>query len=52
LANTEDVFITTIVVKIDGLSVPITLPLAPNIASLIGAIELLEKDNLLVFAKF
>jgi hypothetical protein len=39
-------------VEIAGLSAPIGLFQAPNIVSLIGAIELWEKDNLLAFAKF
>jgi hypothetical protein len=51
VANIEDVFMTTIV-EAYGLSAPIGLFLAPNIASFIGAIELSEKDKLLAFAKF
>ncbi len=50
VADTKDVFITKNVEK-DGLSAPIGLPLAPNIASLISAIELSRKDNLLTYAK-
>jgi hypothetical protein len=51
MVDTKDVFITKIV-ETDGLSAPIGLSLAPNIASLIGAIELSKKDNLLAYAKF
>ncbi len=51
VVDTKDVFITKIV-ETDGLSAPTRLPLAPNIASLIGAIELSKKDNLLAYAKF
>jgi hypothetical protein len=47
----KDVFITTTVETYE-LSVPIGLPPTPNTTSLIGAIKLSEKDNLLTSAKF
>jgi hypothetical protein len=51
VVNTKDVFITT-TMETNDLSAPIGLLPAPNTASLIGAIKLLEKDNLLASTKF
>lgn len=50
VVDTKDVFITKIM-ETDGLSAPIGLPLAPNIASLIGVIQLSKKENLLASEK-
>jgi hypothetical protein len=46
VADIEDVFITTIV-ETCGLNAPITLIAPPSTMSLIGAIELFDKDNIL-----
>lgn len=51
VANIEDMFITT-TMEIGGLSVWITLLAPPSTMSLIGAIELSNKDNILALARF
>jgi hypothetical protein len=51
VVDVEDVFITTIIDP-GGLNVPMGLPPPPTTTSLIGTIELSNKDNLLTCAKF
>jgi hypothetical protein len=51
VADIENMFITT-TMETCGLSVPITLSTPLNIVSLIGAIKLFGKDNLLASAIF
>jgi hypothetical protein len=51
VADLEEVFITTIV-ELGGLNVQMGLPPLPSTPSLIGAIKLFEKDNLLACAQF
>jgi hypothetical protein len=47
----EDLFITT-TIDPSGLNASMGLPPPPTTVSLIGVIELLDKDNLLACAKF
>ena len=49
--DTSDVFIT-ISVEVQGMSVPERVPPPPIVVSLVGAIELSDRDNLLAIAKF
>ena len=49
--DTSNVFITTSL-EVQGMSAPERVPPPPITVSLIGAIELLDKDNLLAIAKF
>ena len=49
--DTSDVFITTSL-PYQGMSDPEHVPPPPRIVSLVGAIELSDKDNLLAVAKF
>jgi hypothetical protein len=51
VADIENVFITT-TMEIDGLSVPRGLLAPPTTTSLIGAIKLSNKDNLLTLTRF
>jgi len=51
VVDLENVFITT-TMETCGLSVPMGLPPFPNTPSLIGAIELSKKDNLLACEQF
>jgi hypothetical protein len=51
VANVEDLFIT-IIINPGWLNAPMGLPPPPTTTSLIGVIELLNKDNLLTCAKF
>jgi len=51
VVDTKYVFIKT-TAETNDLSAPIGLLLTPNTASLIGAIKLSEKDNLLTSTKF
>jgi hypothetical protein len=51
VANIENMFIA-ITMEIDGLSAPKGLSPPPITTSLIGAIELSNKDNLLALARF
>jgi hypothetical protein len=51
VADIEDVFITT-TMEMGGLSARITLPAPPSTMSLIGAIELSDKNNILALARF
>jgi hypothetical protein len=51
VVDVEDVFITT-TIDLGGLNVPMGLPPPPTTASLIGTIELSNKDNLLACTKF
>jgi hypothetical protein len=44
------VFITTL--EVQGLYAPIRLPTPPSIVSLVGAIELLDVENLLTSSRF
>ena len=49
--DTSDVFITTRV-EVLGMSAPVRVPPPPITVSLVGAIELSDRDNLLAIAKF
>ena len=49
--DTSDVFITTSL-EVEGMSAPERVPPPPSNVSLVGAIELSDKDNLLAIAKF
>jgi hypothetical protein len=49
VVDIEDVFIIT-TIKPSGLNVPVGLPPPPSTPSLIGTIELLNKNSLLAFA--
>jgi hypothetical protein len=49
--DTSDVFITTRL-EVDGMSPPERVPSPPITVSLVGAIELSDKDNMLAIAKF
>jgi hypothetical protein len=51
MADVEDVFIT-IIMDLGGLSAPMWIPPPPTSTSLIGAIELSNKYNLLACAQF
>jgi hypothetical protein len=51
MANVEDLFITT-TIDPGGLNAPMGLPPPPTTTSLIGVIELLDKNNLLACANF
>ena len=49
--DTSDVFITT-TLEVEGMSAPERVPPPAIVVSLVGAIELSDKDNLLAIAKF
>lgn len=49
--DTTNVFITTST-EVQGMSAPERVPPPPSTASLVGAIELSDVDNLLAVAKF
>jgi hypothetical protein len=49
VVDVEDVFITT-TIEPHGLNALVGMPPPPSTPSLIGAIELLDKDNILAFA--
>jgi hypothetical protein len=49
VGDVENVFITT-TMELGGLNAPMGLPSPPSVPSLIGAIELVEKNNLKVSA--
>jgi hypothetical protein len=51
VVNTTDVFITT-TSEASGLTLPTEVPAHPTIQSLVGAIELSAKDNLLATATY
>ena len=51
VVNTADVFITT-TLEASSLTIPTKVPAHPTTQSLVGAIELLAKDNLLATATY